>query len=175
MPTGTPTATASRKPMSTRRRVAAMLSSSARSVHKLGKLRNTSPGLGSTTGEMRRDSGAAPSVNAHHSSRHRPIAPRPTARATAGGGTARSANRGGRRVGIIAVLVGRLEGIYFDLDAAILGVVHRVGRVGRPVPPQPAGEKLIGLQTLEAAQYPLLHRSEEHTSELQSPMYLVCR
>src|SRR6266568_3023698 len=142
MPTGTPTATASRKPMSTRRRVAAMLSSSARSVHKLGKLRNTSPGLGSTTGEMRRDSG---------------VAPRPTARATAGGGTARSANRGGRRVGIIAVLVGRLEGIHFDLDAAILGVVHRVGRVGRPVPPQPAGEKLIGLQTLEAAQYPLLH------------------
>src|SRR2546427_1752991 len=117
MPTGTPTATASRKPTSTRRKVAAMLSSSARAVHKLGKLRNTSPGLGSTTGEMRRDSGVAPSVNAHHSSRHRPIAPRPTARATAGGGTARSANRGGRRVGTIGVLVGRLEGIHFDLDA----------------------------------------------------------
>src|SRR5437879_8899233 len=26
-----------------------------------------------------------------------------------------------------------------------------------------------------AAQYPRLDRSEEHTSELQSPMYLVCR
>ena len=60
MPRGTPTSTASANPASTRRSVAAMLSSSARSVSRLGKLRITSPGLGSTTGEMNRVSGVAP-------------------------------------------------------------------------------------------------------------------
>src|SRR5207247_2297308 len=97
MPTGTPTATASRKPMSTRRRVAAMLSSSARSVHKLGKLRNTSPGLGSTTGEMRRDSGVAPSVNAHQQQAQ---ADRPEAdRARHGGGRHGAQREQGRATG----------------------------------------------------------------------------
>src|SRR4029434_9937545 len=46
-----PTTIASPKPVMTRRSVAAVLATSARSVNSVGMLRRTSPGLGSTTGD----------------------------------------------------------------------------------------------------------------------------
>ena len=64
---GTPTTTASPKPgeHAAQRRVDAVEAAPA-PASRLGKLWMTSPGLGSTTGEMRRVSGVAPTVTAHH-------------------------------------------------------------------------------------------------------------
>src|SRR5437867_1004707 len=122
MPSGTPTTMARAKPPSTRRSVAAMLSSSARSLHRVGKLRSTSPGLGRTTGEMSRDSGAAPDVNAHQSSKQRPMAPIPTARPTAGDGAARKVKSDGRW----GVLVSGFKRIHLHFHAPVLGVVRGI-------------------------------------------------
>ncbi len=92
MPSGTPMLAASRKPRSTRLSVAAMLSMSARSLSRLGKLRMTSPGLGRMTGEMNRSSEPMPEVANHHTATISATAPTPTRRRVIGGGGRRSAN-----------------------------------------------------------------------------------
>ncbi len=75
MPSGTPTSTARPNPIRTRFSVAAMLCSSARSLRRLGKLRNTSAGLGRITGEIRRSSGVrsawSPATTTARRPRHR--------------------------------------------------------------------------------------------------------
>jgi hypothetical protein len=91
-PSGTPTTIASPKPVMTRRSVAAVLATSARSVNSVGMLRRTSPGLGSTTGDTIRVSGVEPNVMRNHTSTARPTPTMPTARFTRGGGGSRSVN-----------------------------------------------------------------------------------
>src|SRR5687768_9983717 len=143
MPNGTPTRIASPKPVITRRSVAAVLATSARSVNSVGMLRRTSPGLGSTTGETMRVSGVAPNVTAHHTSTAIATPMKPTVRLTSGGGASRSVNSrrmsvglagaivaaGGRSVVTDSVTAGRLlrlERVDLDLHATILRVVVRI-------------------------------------------------
>src|SRR5262245_2831232 len=90
MPNGTPTMIASPKPASTRRNVAAVLAMSARSLNNVGMLRNTSPGLGSTTGDTIRVSGVAPYVITNHTSTATPTPTAPSSRFTSGRCSARS-------------------------------------------------------------------------------------
>ena len=58
----------------------------------VGMLRNTSPGLGTSTGEIRRDSGVLPSVSSHQRRTTIPTPATPSPRRTIGGGSARRAN-----------------------------------------------------------------------------------
>src|SRR5437764_13831777 len=62
--------------------------------------------------------------------------------------------------------------------------LHDALPIFRPAAPRAAGQERSdvgaftghsGLQSLVARLLPEQRRSEEHTSELQSPMYLVCR
>jgi hypothetical protein len=109
----------------TRRSVAAVLATSARSVNSVGMLRSTSPGLGSTTGDTMRDSGVAPNVTAHQMNTAIPTPAIPTDRFTSGGGDSRSVNRrrmsDGAAAGGVAAAAGRsvvndspTAGAYFD-------------------------------------------------------------
>src|SRR5919107_917669 len=114
MPNGTPTTIARPKPVRTRRSVAAVLATSARSVNNVGMLRSTSPGLGRTTGETIRDSAVAPAVSPHHTSTAIATPANPMLRFTSGGGDSRSVNNrrmsdslagGAAGAGGVAVLV----------------------------------------------------------------------
>src|SRR5204862_4098442 len=90
MPRGTPARAASPNPISTRFKVAAMLSTSARSFNRLGKLLITSAGLGRMTGDISRSSGRPPLVTIHQTNSTTPIAPAPTRRRVIGDGVNRS-------------------------------------------------------------------------------------
>ena len=92
MPNGTPMRIASPKPLRTRLSVAAVLSISDRSEKSVGMLRSTSTGLGTSTGEITRDSGVLPSVSSHQSNTTIPTPATPSPRRTIGGGSARRAN-----------------------------------------------------------------------------------
>src|SRR5437763_13477600 len=61
-------------------------------------------------------------------------------------------------------------------SAALCIVLSLAGWVAGLVPPQPVtAEPLLRRVNLFSADPQTAVRSEEHTSELQSPMYLVCR
>ena len=88
IPSGTPTRAARPNPTSTRRRVAATLCKSARSLKSAGTLSTTSAGLGRMTGEISRDS-AAPRVASHQRITTTARPPAPTSRAVIGDGASR--------------------------------------------------------------------------------------
>src|SRR5215218_1881383 len=175
MPNGTPTRIARPKPVRTRRSVAAVLATSARSVNSAGMLRSTSPGLGSTTGETIRVSGEAPNVTAHQTSTAIATPAKPTVRFTSGGGGSRSVNSRRMSDGLAGAAVAaaagpsvvtdsvtagrllRLERIDLDLHATILRVVVRIARICGPIPSPPGRRELIGLQRRELAHERLLH------------------
>src|SRR3712207_7777691 len=65
---------------------------------------------------------------------------------------------------------------YTTLFRSVLGVDRQVRNRPRHVLDRGAGGRRVGLQRLEAlVDGVLVRRSEEHTSELQSRQYLVCR
>src|SRR2546425_9758217 len=66
------------------------------------------------------------------------------------------------------ILTARLDVVEGDLDDQLGAHVHRVPPV---VAPDLELEQLLGLPR----EHLVRHRSEEHTSELQSLAYLVCR
>src|SRR5437879_7311987 len=77
---------------------------------------------------------------------------------------------------------GRIVPLQFITDRRALGGIPGGGEVavGGDDPrsrnhPLPRHATVLALQRLGDARLPLATRSEEHTSELQSPMYLVCR
>src|SRR5262249_8893095 len=86
--------------------------SSPRSVHRLGKLLTTSPGLGRMIGEMKRSSEPSPLVASHHARISRPTAAAPTRWRVTRGGASRRGKRG-RFAGS--------GGSYFGAEAASAG------------------------------------------------------
>src|SRR3712207_7784601 len=66
--------------------------------------------------------------------------------------------------------IGIVGGLFFGLQAAVVAVVvEAVIRIGR------RALKTSAQMALAAAAFVAIFRSEEHTSELQSRQYLVCR
>src|SRR5437762_9169684 len=64
-------------------------------------------------------------------------------------------------------------GLARDADGPLVELAVGTGRVAIPVA-QATGRRVIGIDS-SPAMLAQARRSEEHTSELQSPMYLVCR
>src|SRR6185295_3166119 len=149
MPSGTPMRIARPKPLNTRLSVATVLSISPRSLKSTGTLRSTSPGLGSSTGEMTRVSALAPRVSTHQMKirMRTPSAPKP--RRNIGGGSLRRVIRSRNDCATMSPDSLRLEGVNLDLDAPVLGGVSRVARIGGLVPSLPDRGELIGLQRWE--------------------------
>ena len=153
-PIGTPTISASAKPMLTRRNVTSTLRVRAKSFHSSGNLPNVSAGLGNVSGPTIRDS-YAPRVRNHHPAKQTRTQATPNPMACnldtglrnvsqlcdslfrkvefmpRGSKTAEQlvpkrelGNEGIKNRQPISLLLRRVN---LDLDAAVLGVVERVG------------------------------------------------
>src|SRR5437762_5493742 len=76
--------------------------------------------------------------------------------------------------GVLVALVHALASIQFKADQVVVGTAINILFLG--VPPLVSGALFESTgSTPQLPRDQTLPRSEEHTSELQSPMYLVCR
>src|ERR1700722_6436747 len=166
IPTGTPTTIANPNPASTRRSVAMMLSNKSRSVQSGPKLFATSTGEGRMTGEIQRCSGIAPKVAINQNAKTTPTAEIPTSKRMRGAGAIRRSKRPGAFAAMFGMtlgsgwggsLLGRFQRVNLHFHTAILGLIHRIARIGRAAPAHSRRRELVRLQRGELLEDGFLH------------------